>query len=86
METLLPILNLRLGQTSKSVPMATLGGSCMPAQQPEELPELFARGVNSGALDALVDLYEPQACLEYPPGQVATGTQAIQEALRSSWQ
>jgi ketosteroid isomerase-like protein len=54
----------------------------MPAHQPEELPELFARGVNSGALDALVALYEPQACLEYPPGQVATGTQAIREALR----
>jgi uncharacterized protein (TIGR02246 family) len=53
----------------------------MPAHQPEELPELFARGVNSGALDALVALYEPQACLEHQPGQVVTGTQAIREAL-----
>jgi ketosteroid isomerase-like protein len=35
----------------------------------------------SGDLDALVALYEPQACLTPEPGQVVTGTQAIREAL-----
>jgi uncharacterized protein (TIGR02246 family) len=53
----------------------------MPAHKPEELDELFAQALNSGDLDALVALYEPQACLEHQPGQVATGTQAIREAL-----
>jgi len=53
----------------------------MPAHKPEELDELFAQALNSGDLDALVALYEPQACLEHQPGQVAIGTQAIREAL-----
>ncbi len=53
----------------------------MPAHKPEELDELFAQALNSGDLDALVALYEPQACLEHQPGQVATGSQAIREAL-----
>jgi uncharacterized protein (TIGR02246 family) len=53
----------------------------MPAHKPEELDELFVQALNSGDLDALVALYEPQACLEHQPGQVATGTQAIREAL-----
>ncbi len=53
----------------------------MPAHKPEELDELFVQALNSGDLDALVALYEPQACLEHQPGQVAIGTQAIREAL-----
>jgi uncharacterized protein (TIGR02246 family) len=53
----------------------------MPAHKPEELDELFAQALNSGDLDTLVALYEPQACLEHQPGQVAIGTQAIREAL-----
>jgi uncharacterized protein (TIGR02246 family) len=55
----------------------------MPAHKPEELLELFVQALNSADLDALVALYEPQACLEHQPGQVATGTQAIREALSS---
>jgi uncharacterized protein (TIGR02246 family) len=53
----------------------------MPAHKPEELDELFTQALNSGDLDALVALYEPQACINPEPGQVATGTQAIREAL-----
>ena len=53
----------------------------MPAHKPEELDELFTQAFNSGDLDALVALYEPQACINPEPGQVATGTQAIREAL-----
>ncbi len=41
----------------------------MPAHKPEELDELFAQALNSGDLDALVDLYEPQACLEHQRGK-----------------
>ena len=52
----------------------------MPAHKPEELDELFTQAFNSGDLDALVALYEPQACINPEPGQVATGTQAIREA------
>jgi uncharacterized protein (TIGR02246 family) len=53
----------------------------MPAHKPEELDELSVQALHSGDLDALVALYEPQACLTPEPGQVVTGTQAIREAL-----
>jgi hypothetical protein len=41
----------------------------MPAHKPEELHELFAQALNSGDLDTLVALYEPQVCLEHQPGK-----------------
>jgi uncharacterized protein (TIGR02246 family) len=53
----------------------------MPAQNPEELDRLFSAALNSGNLDALVTLYEPQATLTPEPGHVVTGAQAIREAL-----
>ncbi|MFQ5913066.1 MAG: YybH family protein [Nitrospinota bacterium] len=53
----------------------------MPARNPEELDRLFSEALNSGNLDALLALYEPQATLTPEPGQVVTGTQAIGEAL-----
>ena len=53
----------------------------MPARNPEELDRLFSAALNSGNLDALVALYEPQATLTPEPGHVVTGAQAIREAL-----
>ena len=53
----------------------------MPARKPEQLDELFAEALNSGKLDALVALYEPQATLSPQPGQFVTGTNSIREAL-----
>ena len=53
----------------------------MPARNPEELDRLFSDALNSGNLDALVALYEPQATLTPEPSQVVTGTQAIRAAL-----
>ena len=53
----------------------------MPAQHPEQLDEIFAKALNAGDLDALVDLYEPEASLSPQAGHVVTGTKAIREAL-----
>lgn len=53
----------------------------MPARRPEELDRLFGEGLNTGNVDALVALYEPDAALMPQPGQVVTGTHAIREAL-----
>jgi uncharacterized protein (TIGR02246 family) len=55
----------------------------MPAQKPEEVDALFEKCVNEGNLEALVDLYERQATLCIPPGQVAVGTEAIRTALKT---
>ena len=53
----------------------------MAARTPEELDRLFAGAMNAGNLDALVELYEPQASLTPAPGKVAVGIDAIRDAL-----
>lgn len=54
----------------------------MPAQKAEEVDALFEKYVNEGNLDALVGLYESDATLCIPPGQVAVGTDAVRAALK----
>src|SRR5207244_10126873 len=53
----------------------------MSARTPEDLDRLFALALNSGNLEALVRLYEPQAALRPGPGQVVQGDAAIRTAL-----
>jgi len=53
----------------------------MGARNPEDLDRLFAGAMNAGNLDALAELYEPQASLTPSPGKVVTGASAIREAL-----
>jgi ketosteroid isomerase-like protein len=47
------------------------------AVQPEDLSRLFVERANAGDVDGLVALYEPDAVLAFPPGQLTTGSQAI---------
>ena len=47
------------------------------AQQPQDLGRLFEERLNAGDLEGLLALYEPDAVLHFPPGNVATGTEAI---------
>ena len=54
----------------------------MPARSPEELDQLFIEKMNAGDLEAVVALYEPNATLAPQPGQTATGTAAIRDAIR----
>ena len=53
----------------------------MPARTPEECDALFATSINSGNLEGLVALYEPQASLVQQDGTPARGTAAIREGL-----
>ena len=53
----------------------------MGARTPEDLDRLFALALNSGDLEGLVRLYEPQAALRPGPGQVVQGHAAIRTAL-----
>jgi uncharacterized protein (TIGR02246 family) len=53
----------------------------MPARNPESLGDHFAQALNTGNLDALLALYEPEATLSPQPGQLVTGTKAIRDAL-----
>jgi ketosteroid isomerase-like protein len=50
------------------------------AARPEDLSRLFLERANAGDVDGLVALYEPDAVLAFPPGQVTTGSHAIRQA------
>ena len=54
----------------------------MPAHRPEECDLLLFDIIETGDLDAAVDLYEPDATFVIGPGQVVTGHAAIREVLR----
>jgi ketosteroid isomerase-like protein len=49
------------------------------ASQPEELSRLIVERLNAGDVDGLVALYEPEAVLALPGGQVASGAREIRE-------
>ena len=55
----------------------------MPAstQTPEDTITSFSALLVEGDLDALVDLYEPDAAFVSQPGTVVTGREAIRDAL-----
>ena len=54
----------------------------MPARKPEECDLLIAEYINTGNLDAAVDLYEPNATFVAGPGNTVTGQAAIREVLK----
>jgi uncharacterized protein (TIGR02246 family) len=53
----------------------------MAVRTPEDLIRNFTEAFNAGDADTLMALYEPGASLVAGPGQVATGTEAVRQAL-----
>ncbi|MDQ3695537.1 MAG: nuclear transport factor 2 family protein [Chloroflexota bacterium] len=51
------------------------------AEQPNDLGRFFVERANAGDVEGLVALYEPDAVLAFPPGQVTTGSQAIRQVF-----
>ena len=49
------------------------------ALQPEDLDWFFLERANASDVDGVVDLYEPDAVLAFPPGRLATGQSAIRK-------
>lgn len=47
------------------------------ARRPEDLDRLFLERASAGDVEGVVALYEPDAVLAFPPGQVTVGTEAI---------
>jgi len=47
------------------------------AERPEDLTRLFAERANAGDAEGMAELYEPDAVLAFPPGQVTVGRDAI---------
>ena len=57
----------------------------MPAKQPEDMPAAFEGAFNTGDIEQVLALYEPDAVLVPQPGQVVHGTAAIREAFSGFW-
>jgi uncharacterized protein (TIGR02246 family) len=53
----------------------------MSTATPEQVLEAIVDGINSGNLDALMPLYEPEAAFATEPGSLAHGAPGIREAL-----
>jgi uncharacterized protein (TIGR02246 family) len=49
---------------------------------PEDLTRLFVECANNGDADGIAALYEEQAVMAYPPGQMTVG----REAIRAFWE
>lgn len=49
------------------------------AMRPEDLTRLFVERANRGDAAGLAALYEEEAVMAYPPGQVTVGREAIRE-------
>lgn len=47
------------------------------AATPEEITRLFVERAKAGDVEGLAELYEPDAVLAYPPGQMTAGRDAI---------
>ena len=54
----------------------------VPAVEPEDLERLFVARVNAGDVEGLVELYEPDAVMAFPPRNVATGSEAIRHVFK----
>lgn len=48
-----------------------------PALEPNDLARFFVERANAGDVEGLVALYEPDAVLAFPPGNVAHGAEEI---------
>jgi uncharacterized protein (TIGR02246 family) len=49
------------------------------AAAPEEITRLFVEFANAGDADAMAGLYEPDAVMAFPPGQMTVGRDAIRD-------
>jgi uncharacterized protein (TIGR02246 family) len=50
---------------------------------PEEVLHSVVEGINTGNLDSLMMLYEPDACFASQSGQVIKGREGIRQSLKS---
>jgi uncharacterized protein (TIGR02246 family) len=54
----------------------------MPANRPDDMATVWEQAFNSGDVEQVMALYEPDAILIPEPGQVARGTDAIRQSLQ----
>jgi uncharacterized protein (TIGR02246 family) len=57
------------------------GEICMPSETPEAVLESIVDGINTGDLDSVTTLYEPDAVFAVQPGKLTDRLPGIREAL-----
>ena len=55
------------------------------ARTPEEITTLFVERANAGDADGVADLYEEDAVMAFPPGQLTVGRAAIRDFVASGF-
>ena len=50
---------------------------------PEDVLNSVVEGINTGDLEALMKLYESDACFATQPGQLAKSPESVRQSLRS---
>ena len=53
----------------------------MPKATPEQVLKSIVDGINTGNLDALMSLYEPDAAFAAQPGSLAHGSSGVRQSL-----
>lgn len=53
----------------------------MPTGTPEQVLEMIVDGINTGNLDVLMTLYEPEAAFAAQPGALKQGLSGVRESL-----
>ncbi len=54
----------------------------MSNHTPEEVLRSIVEGINTGNIDSVLMLYDPEACFTLQPGQVVKGQQSIRQNLQ----
>jgi hypothetical protein len=52
----------------------------MPRDTPEQVLQSIVDGINTGNLEALLSLYEPEAAFAAQPGNLAHGLQGVRQS------
>jgi ketosteroid isomerase-like protein len=52
------------------------------AQTPEDITRLFVDRANAGDVEGLAELYEPDAVMAFPPGELTVGLDAIRAVMQ----
>jgi uncharacterized protein (TIGR02246 family) len=79
----LPDLVVAMVEELLDAPMPEPGARrpMMAPQKPEDWPRLFTQHLNAGDLDAVMDLYEPEARFVARSGETVAGRDRIREVL-----
>jgi ketosteroid isomerase-like protein len=62
-----------------------MSGQYEGAQTPDEITRLFVERANAGDADGVADLYEEDAVMAFPPGQLTRGRAAIRDLMATAF-